>query len=136
MRYILSFMNIRPVNTRLTRGLVLLLLLGGLQAVADTPLPFGVRVQDVESLESHHSNVVFDTDSHAAADAAVQALVETEQRLGPYDPQLAPMLVEAANLALATGDIEGAERFLDKALHNARINNGLYGDQQLPILRG
>ena len=25
--------------------------------------------------------------------------------------------------------------FLDKALHNARINNGLYGDQQLPILR-
>ena len=83
------------------------MLLGGLQAVADTPLPFGVRVQDVESLESHHSNVVFDTDSHAAADAAVQALVETEQRLGPYDPQLAPMFVEAATLALATGDIDG-----------------------------
>ena len=24
----------------------------------------------------------------------------------------------------------------DAALHNARVNNGLYGDQQLPILRG
>ena len=135
MRYIPSSMTRRFVETSVARASILLLLLIGSQAVADTPLPFGIRVQDVESLELHHTNVVFDSDLLAAADAAEQALVETEQRLGPYDPQLAPMLVETANLALATGDIEGAERFLDRALHNARVNNGLYGNQQLPILR-
>ena len=136
MRYIPSSMTRRLVETSVARASILLLLQIGSQAVADTPLPFGIRVQDVESLESHHTNVVFDSDLLAAADAAEQALVETEQRLGPYDSALAPMLVETANLALATGDIEGAERFLDRALHNARVNNGLYGDQQLPILRG
>ena len=125
-----------PVNSVLIRALVLVLLVAGVEVSAETPLPFGIRVQNVESLEQHHSNVVFDTDLLASANAAEQALREMEQRLGPYHPDLAPALVETADLLLAIGDIEAAEQYLDQALHNARVNNGLYGDQQLPILRG
>ena len=124
------------VKSVLMRAFVLVLLVAGVEVSAETPLPFGIRVQDVESLEQHHSNVVFDTDLLAAAYAAEQALREMERRLGPYHPDLAPALVETANLSLAIGNIEAAEQYLDQALHNARVNNGLYGDQQLPILRG
>ena len=124
------------VKSLLMRAFVLVLLVAGVEVSAETPLPFGIRVQDVESLEQHHSNVVFDTDLLAAAYAAEQALGEMERRLGPYHPDLAPALVETANLSLAIGNIEAAEQYLDQALHNARVNNGLYGDQQLPILRG
>ncbi|MBU02648.1 MAG: hypothetical protein CME55_05080 [Halieaceae bacterium] len=124
------------VKSVLMRAFVLVLLVAGVQVSAETPLPFGIRVQDIESLEQHHSNVVFDTDLLAAAYAAEQALGEMERRLGPYHPDLAPALVETANLSLAIGNIEAAEQYLDQALHNARVNNGLYGDQQLPILRG
>jgi len=124
------------VKSVLMRAFVLVLLVSGVEVSAETPLPFGIRVQDVESLEQHHSNVVFDTDLLAAAYAAEQALREMERRLGPYHPDLAPALVETANLSLAIGNIEAAEQYLDQALHNARVNNGLYGDQQLPILRG
>ena len=124
------------VNSVLMRAFVLVLLVAGVGVSAETPLPFGIRVQNVESLAQHHSNVVFDTDLLASANAAEQALREMEQQLGPYHPDLAPALVETANLSLAIGDIETAEEYLDQALHNARVNNGLYGDQQLPILRG
>lgn len=124
------------VKSVLMRAFVLVLLVAGVEVSAETPLPFGIRVQDIESLEQHHSNVVFDTDLLAAAYAAEQALREMERRLGPYHPDLAPALVETANLSLAIGNIEAAEQYLDQALHNARVNNGLYGDQQLPILRG
>ena len=124
------------VKSVLMRAFVLVLLVAGVEVSAETPLPFGIRVQDIESLEQHHSNVVFDTDLLAAAYAAEQALGEMERRLGPYHPDLAPALVETANLSLAIGNIEAAEQYLDQALHNARVNNGLYGDQQLPILRG
>lgn len=128
-------MNTPPFEFVLMSSLALLLLFAGVQVSAETPLPFGIRVQDVESLERHHSNVVFDSDLLAAADAAEQALLEMERRLGPYHPELASALVETATLALAIGNIEAAEKYLDQALHNARVNNGLYGDQQLPILR-
>ena len=124
------------VKSVLMRAFVLVLLVAGVEVSAETPLPFGIRVQDIESLDQHHSNVVFDTDLLAAAYAAEQALGEMERRLGPYHPDLAPALVETANLSLAIGNIEAAEQYLDQALHNARVNNGLYGDQQLPILRG
>ena len=124
------------VKSVLMRAFVLVLVVAGVEVSAETPLPFGIRVQDIESLEQHHSNVVFDTDLLAAAYAAEQALREMERRLGPYHPDLAPALVETANLSLAIGNIEAAEQYLDQALHNARVNNGLYGDQQLPILRG
>ena len=93
------------------RALVLLLVIGGSHAGAETPLPFGLRVQDVETLESHDSNAVFSKGSLAAADAAEQAMLKAEQGLGPYHPELAPMLVRPANLALATGDDESATRF-------------------------
>ena len=37
---------------------------------------------------------------------------------------------------MEAGDVSLAASLYDSALHNARVNNGLYGDQQLPILRG
>ena len=103
------------------RVFLLVQLFAGVEVSAETPLPFGIRVQDVESLEQHHSNVVFETDLLANVDASEQALRVMERRLGPYHPDLAPALVETANLSLAIGDIEGAEQYLDQALHNAWV---------------
>jgi hypothetical protein len=44
--------------------------------------------------------------------------------------------VQVAELAMEAGEVTLATSLYDAALHNARVNNGLYGDQQLPILRG
>ena len=130
-----GYMKTRRLEFLSTSLLTLLLLFIGVQVSAETPLPFGVRVQDVESLERHHSNMVLDSGLVAAADVAEQTLFEMQRRLGPYHPELTPALIETASLALAIGDIETAEQYLDLALHNARVNDGLFGDQQLPILR-
>ena len=37
-----------PVNSVLIRALVLVLLVAGVEVSAETPLPFGIRVQNVE----------------------------------------------------------------------------------------
>ena len=71
----------------------------------------------------------------ANVDQAQVRLEETERRLGPYHPSLAAEFVQVAQLAMEAGDVSLAASLYDAALHNARVNNGLYGDQQLPILR-
>ena len=116
--------------------LTLLLLLAGNLTFADTPVPFGLFVQLSEALESHSEEEPSDLSTRGDLAAAEVALREREQALGPYHPSLAELMVEVAAIASASGDLSRAAEFYDRALHNARVNNGLYGDQQLPILRG
>ena len=105
-------------------------------ARADTPVPFGLPLQYRDAEPA----VVFDDGRDASelanVDQAQARLKETERRLGPYHPSLAGEFVQVAQLAMESGDVSVAASLYDAALHNARVNNGLYGDQQLPILRG
>ena len=77
-----------------------------------------------------------DASELANVDQAQLRLEEIERRLGPYHPSLAGEFVQVAQLAMEAGDVSLAASLYDVALHNARVNNGLYGDHQLPILRG
>ena len=105
-------------------------------ARADTPVPFGLPLQyrDAEPVAVYSDGR--DVSELANVDQAQARLKETERRLGPYHPSLAGEFVQVAQLAMEAGDVSVAASLYDAALHNARVNNGLYGDQQLPILRG
>ena len=105
-------------------------------AQANTPVPFGLPVQ--YRIESEHrlAEAATDVSALAALDTAESDLAGLEQALGPYHPDLAAVILDVAAAATETGDYELASSLYDKALHNARVNDGLYGDQQLPILRG
>ena len=116
--------------------LLVLICLHVSMASADTPVPFGLPVQyrDAEPVTDFDRGR--DVSELASVDQAQARLEETERRLGPYHPSLAGEFVQVAQLAMEVGDVALAAALYDAALHNARVNNGLYGDQQLPILRG
>jgi len=105
-------------------------------AGADTPVPFGLPVQYRGAETVPGFDAVREVSELANVDQAQVRLEETERRLGPYPPSLAAEFVQVAQLAMEAGEFRLAASFYDAALHNARVNNGLYGDQQLPILRG
>ena len=105
-------------------------------ASADTPVPFGLPVQHRGAETVPGSDAVREASELANVDQAQVRLEETERRLGPYHHSLAAEFVQVAQRAMEAGDVSLAASLYDAALHNARINNGLYGDQQLPILRG
>ncbi|MDA7595934.1 tetratricopeptide repeat protein [Luminiphilus sp.] len=116
--------------------LMFLMLFLGNMTLADTPVPFGLFVQLLDTTDNRIEEVSPDLSRRADLAAAEAILREREQVLGPYHPALAPLMVEVAAIASALGDLSRAADFYDRALHNVRVNNGLYGDQQLPILRG
>ncbi len=123
-------------SLNLGKHLLVLLCLHVYVASADTPVPFGLPVQYRDSEPVLGFGGGRDVSDPASVDQAQARLEETEQRLGPYHPSLANEFVEVAQLAMEAGDASLAASLYDVALHNARVNNGLYGDQQLPILRG
>jgi len=106
-------------------------------AFADTPKPFGLEVRYAEDhpVNGQHSQQQKEI-LPGDLDRAEFSLLNMERELGPYHPDLASPTLEVAALAVQAEEFELAARLYDKALHNARVNNGLYGDQQLPILRG
>ena len=103
---------------------------------ADTPVPFGLPVQYRGAETAVGFDGVREASELANVDQAQFKLEEAQRRLGPYHPSLAAEFVQVAQLAMEAGDVSLAASLYDAALHNARVNNGLYGDQQLPILRG
>ena len=62
-------------------------------------------------------------------------LTELEQRGGPYAASLAEPLAGLAGLRAQQGDIVGSRRLYERALHLVRVNDGLYSERQVPILR-
>jgi tetratricopeptide (TPR) repeat protein len=109
---------------------------GAWPAQAATPVPFGLPVQYRNAQAYPVEAGIRDISTLAALDTAEADLADLERTLGPYHPDLAAMILDVAAAAAMAGDYELATTLYDKALHNARVNDGLYGDQQLPILRG
>ena len=72
----------------LTRVLLALVSLTSASVIADTPVPFGVRVQPLASMPTDPAPAQIDADLLANVDAAEQAVISMEQRLGPYHPDL------------------------------------------------
>ena len=99
-------------------------------------MPFGIPVQFRDTVRSPDTPVATNVTHVATVDDAEAKLLEMEQTLGPYHPDLAAQMIQVAHLASEAGKFGVATGLYDRALHNARVNNGLYGDQQLPILRG
>lgn len=54
---------------------------------------------------------------------------------GPYAPQLAETLQDAGNYFYSRGDYRSAIDHWRRAVHLTRVNDGLYSELQLPILR-
>ena len=125
-----------PLGSCAVKYLTLLLLLTGNISLAETPVPFGLFVQLSDATENHSKVTPPELSTRGDVAAAEAILLEREQVLGPYHRSLAALMVEVAAIASASGDLSRAAEFYDRALHNVRVNNGLYGDQQLPILRG
>ncbi len=71
-----------------------------------------------------------------AAAGAYRARLETlEQSVGPYADALAEPLASLAGQMRQQGDFGSAQRLYQRALHVVRINDGLYSERQLPILK-
>lgn len=64
-----------------------------------------------------------------------EQLDQLELAGGPYAYTLAEPLADLARLSQQNGDIAAAQRLYERALHVVRINEGLYSEQQVPILQ-
>ena len=73
-------------------------------------------------------------DSADAVRLAVR-LDATELENGPYGGELAEPLTDLARYHRARGDYEQALDYYRRALHNVRVNDGLYSERQLPLVR-
>jgi hypothetical protein len=60
---------------------------------------------------------------------------EIEVSAGPYTDALAEPLAALALHYRESGDMDQAERLYRRALHIVRVNDGLYSERQIPILR-
>jgi tetratricopeptide (TPR) repeat protein len=105
-------------------------------ASAATPLPFGLDLQSADWVGAHEATTETAVTQTGVLDDAIFALDAMQRELGPYHPDLVAPTLAAAALATQTGALSRAEQLYDRALHTVRVNDGLYGDQQLPILRG
>ena len=62
-------------------------------------------------------------------------VAELERREGPYSDSLAEPLAGLGRYYQHSGDMEQALRLYQRALHVVRVNEGLYSERQIPILR-
>ena len=79
-----------------------------------------------------------DSMAEEQVDLAVQQYLQKIQELefngGVYQPDLAETLAGLGAIYLEQGNHSGAEETFQRALHNSRVNDGLYNQNQLPIL--
>ncbi len=100
---------------------------------ADNDQPFGVFLRPLDGA-SRNKTVVPDLATRRALEAAKARVESLQLSRGPYTPDLAESLVEAAAAAEQAGDSDQALELYGWALQNTRINDGLNGSGQLPIL--
>jgi hypothetical protein len=132
--------GLRPLLQLL--GLVCVVLLP-LPASAGTPAPYGEYfVRLGQSWQDAGRLGLAPLPPPAAPDAAEldstryeRELGQLENRGGPYAEALAEPLADMARLLRRSGDIAGAQEAYQRALHVVRINEGLYSERQVPILR-
>jgi len=71
----------------------------------------------------------------AALDTQRERLQMLEQEQGPYAATLAEPLMDMGRYLQEAGDAEQAGLLYQRALHVMRVNEGLYSDKQMPLLR-
>lgn len=71
----------------------------------------------------------------AAVAAQRERTLLLEQEQGPYYPGLAEPLLEMGRYLQESGDPAEARLLYQRALHVVRVNEGLYSEQQIPLLR-
>ena len=64
-----------------------------------------------------------------------QQVAELERQGGPYADALAETLAGLGRYHRSNGDLLEAQRLYRRALHVARVNDGLYSERQIPILQ-
>ena len=105
----------------------------GSSAIATEQRPFGVGIgyldQALEPINKHTVEAPLD---HTARVNTISVL---EAEIGPYHPTLSEALLEAAEQALRAGWLDEASSLFSQALHNKRINEGLYSEGQLQIVQ-
>lgn len=147
----LNNLSPRPRLWLQSLGLVCILL-APVPAPAATPAPYGeyfVRLgqswPDAGRIAPLPSTAAPDfpaVGSAPAMDSAARDTARYERELGqlenqggPYADTLAEPLADLARLLRSSGDITRAEEAYQRALHLVRVNEGLYSERQVPILR-
>ncbi|MEP4484429.1 MAG: hypothetical protein ABJ013_02265 [Halioglobus sp.] len=77
-------------------------------------------------------------DANPAADQAdlyLEQISALERQAGPYSAGLDEPLFALARTQRATGDVAGALASYSRAMHLIRVNEGLYSERQLPLVR-
>jgi len=84
------------------------------------------------------AQVILQTDLEpisAQVDLYLEQILELERQAGPYGGGLDEPLFALARVQRETGDINGALASYRRAMHLIRINEGLYSERQLPLVR-
>jgi tetratricopeptide (TPR) repeat protein len=105
-------------------------------AWADSPTAYGdsfIRLDHVPPVQQTATADV--PDGQADAASYQRQLERFEQAEGPYAATLAEPLAGIARLHQQQGDIAQAQHHYERALHIVRVNEGLYSERQIPILR-
>lgn len=134
VRSVVAIRRKQPWAERLF-GLTTLLtsLLLSLTVAAGEPQPFGLflRLAGDSVIDAPVSRSL---DGERAIEMSRSRLESLQLAHGPYAAELTPALLEAAYEAEEYGNLTSAVDLYRWALHNTRVNNGLYTDDQLPIL--
>ncbi len=64
-----------------------------------------------------------------------KVIAELEQQGGAYEAKLSEELLSLASLYQKTGEYAEAQKILNRAAHIARINNGLFDESQIPVIK-
>lgn len=128
-----SKLNSWPCNGRLPKAVILAVFVMFTNQVVARPQPYGehfLRLDDVPALTG------------AGADSAVGDPVDYREQMealegdsGPYADGLAEPLGSLGRYYRAQGEYEQALGAFRRALHIVRVNDGLYSDRQIPLLR-
>lgn len=100
-----------------------------------TTLPQG-RATDLQAwLDARNSSGMATPDDLVDDIAAYEkAVAELETAGGAFDPRLDQELLALGSLLQQAGDFNRAQELLDRSLHINRVNNGLFGMTQIPII--
>lgn len=117
-----------------TRILWGLLCLGtAFNALADTPLPWGLRVFSQES-ERLPAPLALSQDVLAQLDTASERIATIERLQGPYSADLTDPLLGTAHIAAEYGEVDRAMELYRWGLYTLRVNQGLNSAEQLPVI--
>ena len=108
--------------------------------MAATPTPYGEQFVRLGESWPDAGVVKPWPEADPAADAPGSASFERQLELlegegGPYADTLAEPLADLARLHRRNGNLLQAQQAYQRALHVVRINEGLYSENQVPILR-